>query len=221
MSVLDPTAGQAGTSADGQALLEKVAFLGARPFAAQVVQTPWNAVVDDLKGVRDTHFYKRMLIALEKGYQIVPSFPVTAFAIRTDRKKPLKMWTTDWRRRHTQESKSLPEGEGEYKNPFPIVYSETVVKETPTSPEMRAAWAEHWQDLEFPISMSKPKIMEATTRAMALNIFDEIGILPGFAPAESKGDPMIIARMKVPNWVGANQRWVSFIIAWHLDTRTL
>src|SRR5439155_15338390 len=106
------------------------------------VQRKWKS--DTLKrhaelASKRADFYKRMLIALEKGYQIVPSFPVTAFAIRTDRKKPLKMWTTDWRRRHTQESKSLPEGEGEYKNPFPIVYSETVVKETPTSPEMRAA----------------------------------------------------------------------------------
>src|SRR3954471_21974925 len=41
-----PTAGQDGDGADCHALLERVAFLGARPFASQVVQSPWNAVVD-------------------------------------------------------------------------------------------------------------------------------------------------------------------------------
>src|SRR5262245_42579860 len=40
----------------GPTLLEQVAFLGARPFHSQVVQSPWNAVVDAPslhKGVKD------------------------------------------------------------------------------------------------------------------------------------------------------------------------
>lgn len=192
------------------------------------VQRKWKS--DTLKrhaelASKRADFYKRMLVALEKGYQIVPSFPVTAFAIRTDAKNPLRMYSTSWSHRHTQQAKILPEGEGEYKNPFPVVSERQLKAATQTESEKKAYWAESWKDLEFPISMSKPKVMEATTRAMALKVFDEIGILPGFAPEEGTrppaGDPMIIARMKVPNWVGANQRWVCFIIAWHLDTRTL
>lgn len=78
-------------------------------------------------------FYERMLTALEHGYQIVPSFPITAFAIRTDRKKPLKMWSTSHYKQHTQKSEGLPSGEGEYKNPFPVVMQRTIAKATTTT----------------------------------------------------------------------------------------
>lgn len=171
-------------------------------------------------------FYQRMLTALEHGYQIVPSFPVTAFAIRTDRKKPLRMYTYGWNKSHTQEVKSLPQGEGEYKNPFPLVQQHTIEPATQTTGEKCGYWAEAWKDLEFPFSMSKPTIMEATTRAMALKIFDDIGILPGFAPGEGtrapKGDPIIVARLKDQRPVPYGEaRWVTFIVAWHLNTKDL
>lgn len=65
--------------------------------------------------------------------------------------------------------------------------------------------------------MSKPKIMEATTRAMALKIFDDFGILP----EERKQDPLIIARIRDPRSTAYNHRFVSFIIAWNLNTSTL
>jgi hypothetical protein len=178
-------------------------------------------------------FYERMLRALEQGYQIVPSFPITAFAIRTDRKNPLRMFTTDWVQKHTQESNQLPAGEGDYKNPFPLVLDERVAPEvratetTPYKSEVKNYWAEAWKELEFPVTMAKPRIMEATTRAMALKIFDEIGILPGYAPHKGTrppaGDPMIIATLIVPKSPGGyiEARRISFIIAWHLDTKSL
>ena len=170
-------------------------------------------------------FYKRMLVALEHGYQIVPSFPITAFAIRTDQKKPLRMCTTGWNRGHAQKSPGLPEGEGDYKNPFPIVHQREVVAATSTKGATDEYWAAAWKDFEFPLSMSKPQIMKATTRAMALKIFDDLGILPGFAPNEGtrppRGDPIIVARIKVPDWPAAREHHISFIIAWHLNTATL
>lgn len=178
-------------------------------------------------------FFERLLTALEHGYQIVPSFPITAFAIRTDRKNPLRMWSTSWNKNHTQEARELEAGEGQYKNPFPKVLQEQLEKEvkatatTPHKIELNAYWAEAWKDLEFPITMAKPRIMQAATRAMALKIFDEIGILPGFAANEStrppRGDPMIIASLIVPGTRGPYKppRRVSFIIAWHLDTKSL
>lgn len=170
-------------------------------------------------------FYERLLTALEHGYQIVPSFPITAFAIRTDREKPLKMMTTYWNSKHTQEPAPLPSGEGEYKNPFPLVLQRTTEPATQTKSEVCSYWAEAWKELEFPFSMSKPRIMEATTRAMALKIFDDIGILPGYATSEGTrapaGDPLIIARLKVPKLGAYNSRYISFIIAWHLDVSDL
>lgn len=172
-------------------------------------------------------FYKRMLIALEHGYQIVPSFPVTAFAIRTDKKNPLRMYTNYYSQKHTQEPPVLPAGEGDYKNPFPLVKEQLLVQRTQTQAEVKAYWAEAWKDFEFPLSMAKPQIMEATTRAMALKIFDDVGILPGYHPSEGtrppRGDPIIVARLLHPGtthkW--ATKRYVTFIIAWHLNTADL
>lgn len=172
-------------------------------------------------------FYQRMLTALEHGYQIVPSFPVTAFAVRTDKKKPLRMWTTQWNKSHEQEAKFMTAGEGEYKNPFPVVRQSEVRPASATQNQINEYWASAWKDLEFPLSMSKPTIMEATERAMALKIFDDLAILPGYAPSEGtrppKGDPIIVARLLDPRPISFYQknRFVTFIVAWHLNTREL
>lgn len=175
--------------------------------------------------VKRFSFYEKLLAALEHGYQIVPPFPLTAFAVRTDHKNPLKLLTTSHYASHAQEAAGLPIGEGEYKNPFPAVRQRTISERTATHNEVCQYWAEHWNDFEFPVSMAKPKIMEASTRAMALKIFDELGVLPGHAPSEGTrpplGDPMIIARIVMNHKLYALHKSVSFIIAWHLETKRL
>ncbi len=205
-----------------QAIELKTAFEHARDhgWKYDTLERHWKLAI------KRQDFYERMLTALVHGYQIVPSFPITAFAIRTDKNKPLKMMTTWYSKSHTQEPSEIPAGEGDYKNPFPVVSQRTTAQATATTGEKCQYWAREWKDMEFPLSMSKPRIMEAATRAMALKIFDDIGILPGYAPNEGtrapRGDPLIIARLMVPKQYSAeNRRWVSFIIAWHLDTRTI
>lgn len=171
-------------------------------------------------------FYERLLAALEHGYQIVPPFPITAFAVRTNKAKPLKMASYRSSDTHEQKAPELPSGEGEYKNPFPIVHQRLISPEqkatatTQYKAEVKEYFATGWDDLEFPVTMAKPKIMEATTRAMALQIFDEIGILPQDG---RRVDPMIIATIIIPHSSGgySTPRRISFIIAWHLDTETL
>lgn len=171
-------------------------------------------------------FYDKIKAALAHGYIPVPNFPVTAFAIRTKKQRPLRLFTTNYGRTHTQAPETLPAGEGEYQNPFPVVHQATLAPAAATTNERCSYWAESWKDFEFPFSMAKPEIMEATSRAMELKIFDDIGILPQFAPSEGtrrpKGDPMIIARIQDPRHPGYGpNRFVTFMIAWHLDTRTL
>jgi hypothetical protein len=175
-------------------------------------------------------FYERILIALKEGYQIIPDLPVTIFAIRTDRKNPATMvryHKTSWRPSpdNFQESKPLPAGEGDYKNPLPtVLIDDKGVKKDEQGREFHhyQTWsAKGWNDIEFPIQMAKPKIMKAATRAMALKIFDELGIFP----EDRKKDPIIIARMKVPSASAYmsrfGPRYVSFVVAWHLNTRDL
>lgn len=178
--------------------------------------------------LKRVQFYEKILVALQHGYQIVPSFPITAFAVRTDRTKPLRLVTTSWRTSHEQVAEALPAGEGEYKNPFPTVYERTIQQPTATQGEVKEYFCgDQWKEMAFPVTMAKPQIMQAADRAMALKVFDDLGILPGYSPSDRtrppRGDPMIIARIHDPRhkhkW--ATPVYVSFIVAWHLNTKTL
>src|SRR5438477_5375279 len=118
-----------------------------------------------------------MLSALEAGYTIIPNMPLQLFAVRTDRK------SAPWKLVNYQssvpdiEAKALPEGEGKWVNPVPIIRSQTTKDENGN--ELVKFFADSInEEIEFPLVMAKPQIMSATSYAMALNIFDEFGILP-------------------------------------------
>ena len=164
-------------------------------------------------------FYEKMKSALEHGYVIIPNFPVTVFAIRTSKSKPLKMLSDSWSDTHEQKAEQLPEGVGDYKNPFPKVWQRQLQKGTQENDwkSITEYWVEEWKDMDFPISMSKVRIMEATTNAMALRLFDDFGIMP----ERKREDPIIVARLLDPRSTKYNRRFVTFMVAWHLNTRDL
>lgn len=167
-----------------------------------------------------TEYYIKIKAALENGYYIVPNFPIELFAIRTDKKNPLKMISIyQWGNSQRQQSAmELPAGKGEYKNPRPITDSqdhERMLKDGKTD-VVTNYWAEDWQEIEFPITMAKPEIMELTSRAMALEVFDQIGILPG---VRKNDDPVIIGQ--IIRKFGNQTKIVSFMIAWHLNTNMI
>lgn len=170
-------------------------------------------------------FYEKFKAALMEGYCVVPNFPVTLFAIRTTNQKPahkFAMLRSSSQRNFEQDAKLLQIGEGDYQNPQPNICQGPVQKvvEGSQTVEKRQFWAESWDELEFPANMARLHVMEATTRAMALKIFDEIGFLP--ADYKRNPDPIMIGRLIDPRPVGYGQpRKVSFMIAWHIDTRTL
>jgi hypothetical protein len=161
-------------------------------------------------------YYEKILVALENGYCIVPNFPVEMFAIRTKTKTPKGEMTTQHWAAFQQKSKELPQGEGAYKNPFPVVLQgQFPAPPHPNAPnvkqEVTKVWPSAWDDLEFPITMAKPEIMQMVDRAMALKVFDELGVLP----RNRKEDPLIVGRMHCGN------KLVTFIVAWHINTRDL
>lgn len=171
--------------------------------------------------MKKLEYYVKLQAAVQAGYYIVPNFPITYFAVRTDKKKPVKMLTTDrWFRRGSKEqlTHDMPLGEGEYKNPDPVIHQSGFVNTEETE---RNYWAEDWQDeIEFPISMAKPLIMEVTAQAMAMKIFDRFGIMPAVVKNE---DPLIIGQivMRSRGSYGHREKIVSFMIAWHLNTNVL
>lgn len=162
-------------------------------------------------------YYEKVKAALAAGYYIVPNFDVQFFAIRTKKKTPKDQWTVfNWNAtNHEKSAQELPIGEGEYQNPFPVVYEKRIGE---GDNQKKYSRAEYWDDLEFPIMMAKPEIIEATSRAMSLKVFDRIGVFPGYRKVRTD-DPVIIGQ--IFRKVGYTTKIVSFMIAWHLDTRMI
>lgn len=171
-------------------------------------------------------FYEKMLAALEHGFIIVPNFPVGMFAVRKegspDRRYLGYVKVGYSRPKHEQIPDNLPEGEGEYQNPYPYVYDFGRTKDEHGN-EIVATAPNAWKELDFPVAMAKPEIMEAADRAMALKIFDQLGILPAevIRTGRATRDPIIVGQLVDPRSTTYNKKVVTFMIAWHLDTRAL
>lgn len=179
----------------------------------------------DLAADRVT-FYEKMLSALEHGFVIVPNFPVSMFAVRKEGESPdgktVLVKGNNYIPRYQQEPDAAPEGDGEYRNPFPHVQSYISHRDDHGN-EITRAYPTAWDEMSFPVTMAKPEIMRAADRAMALKVFDQLGILPAetMAQKRAKGDPIIVGQIVGPKNAYGVRKTVTFMIAWHLDTRAL
>ena len=163
-------------------------------------------------------FYKKIKIALEAGYYIVPPFPVDTFAIRVkDGAAPRGNWSTsNWRGAHDQAASRLPAGEGQYVSPRPSLESTNVQKKM-TDGTMRAIThyrPDEYRVADFPFKLAKAEIMSAARAAMELKVFDRMGALP----AARAPDPIICGEILLPHRKG---QAVTFFVSWWLDTKTL
>lgn len=194
----------------------------------QAVEKKWKSSTlkrhSELAAKRIT-FYEKIKAALEAGFYIVPNFPVDLFAIRTERDKPnRKLYIGNYTAsalHFKQSAQILPAGVGEYKSADPLVKTDIDErKDGDRTIKKYIETAEEWGEIEFPVQMAKPQIMEATSRAMALKIFDQFGLF-----ANGTGDPIIVGEIidpRSPSYLAHNnRRRVSFIIAWRLDTKQL
>lgn len=168
------------------------------------------------RSIRRLTFYQKMKAALLEGYYIVPNFPIQMFAIRTTKQCP-KGHSWNYWGIHEQDAQALKINEGEYKNPRPLVDRISELRHTTTNTVTRKSesYPVGWDDLEFPITMAKPEIMQATSRAMALKVFDQIGVFP---PTKND-DPVILGQIILKE--GYRSKTISFMIAWHLNTNVL
>lgn len=178
----------------------------------------WRSLV--LKLERRVEFYRKIKMALEAGYYIVPPFPVDVFAIRTKRAKPHEYLSTH-RDNHNQSAQVLAIGEGRYVDPRPIRDS-FLDTETRQGKEVEVTryFATEYQDVDFPFKLARAEIREATDKAMALKLFDRMGVLPRVRNA----DPVVVGQIMVPNqrlWRWSDGRSVTFFVAWWLDTKSL
>lgn len=188
---------------------------------AEAVRNKWSA-----KGLKKAissafwrkEFYEKTLDAVEAGFTIVPEFPIDVFAIRVQREAPEGgVQTSTWSRATPalEVCEILPTGAGGYVSPTPktVHWKETRQNEQGKDFKMNLVRATALQSVEFPIRSARAEVMSATAQAMALKVFDEIGI----CPQTRKADPLIIGRILLP---GSDQT-VNFLIAWHLNLNDL
>lgn len=177
----------------------------------------WQAQA--VKQAKIVSYYRKLLRAFEAGYLVIPDFPINAFAIRTNKARPVAMETTSaWGERHTQSAAILPAREGRYVSPDPVVYQS---ERSGAKPGERVTWyyAEAFREATFPARLVKPEIVAMTERALALRIFDEVGLV---GPPR-KADPIIVGRVLDPRGpaYARPRKGVSFFICWWMDLGTL
>jgi len=172
-------------------------------------------------------FLQKIVSALRAGYVLFPHMPnYEVFAVHSqDSAKPPKYEYTVGRDRIMLlgADASVPAGKGTYrgrqfktKNVNKNIYHQGKFQ------DVEVSQVSAFDDIVFPFALARPVTMEATSRAMALNIFDEIGFLPPPPPQEQArqgasrpGDPVIVGTIINP----VKDRRLSFLISWLLDTR--
>jgi hypothetical protein len=176
------------------------------------------------KAIKRMEYYQKILAALEAGYHIIPNFPVDTFAIRVTRDGPTK-WYAKYGWQIEQKPDVAAPGKGEYVNPTPIMHEKLQYGKDRDEQQVVGYYLDDLDpEIEFPFAMAKPEIMEATSRAMAIKAFDEMGALPGVARRGRKRktypDPILVGKILEPDDPEKN-RCVMFLIAWHIDPRTI
>jgi hypothetical protein len=163
-------------------------------------------------------FYEKAKSALEEGYCIIPDFPVQLIAVKTSKRRPPLKWHSG--RGHNVpniESQPLPEGEGEYVSPDPLVREVPLPIREGEHHHRYESQASEFGKVDFPLKVVKPQILKGMEVALKRKLFDEIGILPQTGRGR---DPVLVGRIKRREG-SYNEPTLNFLIAWWIDTRDL
>lgn len=167
-------------------------------------------------------FYEKAAAAVDHGYLLVPNFPIEAFAVRRD------ATATPYSEGRWPDNVAdnppmkLPAGEGEYMSPTPLTRQD-VRKEVPRGEGKTEI--EHWfsnagvAELDFPVELAHPRVLDAVQKAMELRVFDRIGLVGG--PHRRKGDPIVVGQILDPRTTTWSVRQLTFFISWHITYEML
>jgi len=173
---------------------------------------------------RRVMFYDKIKAAVAAGYLIVPNFPVDVFAVRVSRDAPKGLSrTSTWGRGLQASAEQLPVGDGRYVSNAVSETDRSYTEQTPDGKKKEITYItgdEYVEEIGFPVQAVRPVVMDATQRAMALRIFDQIGLVAngGREYVQQRGDPIVVGRLIDPR---GNGRMVTFFVAWWLNTRDL
>lgn len=187
---------------------------------AQALKNKWSS-----KGLRKAinsafyrqEFYQKTLDAVRAGYTIIPEFPIDVFAIRVNRDKPEGGTNSSRYGRAIADVETcdiMATGSGKYVSPTPKTFHwKETRKDGDKEYKVDLVEPTALQSVEFPIRSARAEVMSATAEAMALKVFDEIGI----CPQSRQADPLVIGRI----WLPRTNKSVNFLIAWHLNLNEL
>ena len=174
-------------------------------------------------------YYQKLLAAVHAGFTIVPNMAVDVFAIRVKREAPSQRpventSTSGYMEPYLENEKEqrLPVGEGRYKSPEQTI---TTRKSEGVNEKKEKTYTMTWvpdgfADMEFPLAVAHPVVMDATARAMAFKIFDRIGVVQNSEyQTAGRGDPIVLGQ--IIRKEGYSTKCASFLIAWYLDPKTL
>lgn len=171
-------------------------------------------------------FYDNAHVAVEAGYLLAPNLQADVFAVRKSSTEPCDLPAEAhsdfyWRLATPLVSAdpSIPAGEGEYVSDVPVVnrYSQKW-KDDKGEHTRQVVDPTAFQPPEALLILARPKLMEAAERAMALKVFDEVGIV-GATRRSRRGDPLLVGRIIHPTKPGDGD--LSFFLAWFFDPRSL
>jgi hypothetical protein len=181
--------------------------------AAKWKVSPWQGLVSQTK--RRMVYYAKIKSAVEAGYLVVPNFDIDVFAVKTTRRTPPQEYD-----RLTAQPDLSPAGRGRYVDDVVFSYptEETITNKDNTTRKVKHDVPNGYDyEPDIPLRGVKPIILDATARAMALRIFDQIGVVKA-----RKQDPIIVGQIIDPDHNGRYwKKTVTFFVAWWLDPETL
>lgn len=183
-----------------------------------------------LNGIqRRARFYDKLRRALEAGYNVVPNWQMQTFAVRAAGESPRFKVSTQRSGTPILETdiRMLAAGEGRYVSETLVTedYDELVDRKNwkgePEQVREYTAVAEEYTKVAYPLDVAHPMLMSEVSEAMALRVFDEIGVSRDNYTRRgslANGDPFILGRVRNPMRGRAD---VTFFIGWTFNPTRL
>jgi hypothetical protein len=162
-------------------------------------------------------YYQKIKAAVEAGYLIVPNMPTRTFAVRVNRAKPTRREGESQWNVNSATPELLPAGEGRYVDDAVFTGSETYpdTNYKGEAIEKTRYFATAFdEDVDFPLRGVMPEVLRATGRAMALRLFDQLGVVQN----SGGRDPIVVGQLLDPR---GKRGLTTFFVAWWLNTDTL
>jgi hypothetical protein len=173
------------------------------------------------KALKRVSFYEKVVAALQAGFMLFPPVEkADVIAIRTKRKEGDHRTGTqsaNWSepRLHEKETEAPALGDGRWVSPWQGWIWVNAFKDENGKELTKWRLDPDLDEVEFPVSMAKPEIIQATGSAMEQKFFDEIRLFPF---TKKRGDPVllgvIVDKSRGAKW---QDRRLYFMISWRVN----